>query len=229
MKRIILTFLACGFALTPALAQTTSRSAAGYYGGYSGQYLGNPYVGSGNLNYRNPYVGSPYGGGYNPGYSGGYNNPWVNPYGNPYAYNGVPINSFGAPVSVGNGLFGMASNGHNFNFWKSPSGYYYPWTAGYGSNYTAPIVVINNGMSQPAQPPLSTVFSDTLKYLDEQKAAGKLAEPDFIHLKQRALDLLSKEKSLRSEGGGSLDPSQETSIRTDVDSLGGEIARRVKP
>lgn len=90
--------------------------------------------------------------------------------------------------------------------------------------------MINSGSSspQPAQPPLSTIFSDTLKYLDEQKAAGKISEADFTHLKQRCLDLLSKERSLRYETG-SLDATQEASIRSDVDALGAEIAQRVKP
>jgi hypothetical protein len=233
MKQVILTLLTCGFALTPAVAQVSH--AAGYNGN---PYVGNPYVGNpyntpfGNpygRPYGNPYAGSPFGSNplYNP--AGGYVNPWVNPYGNPYMYNGMPINSFGMPTPIGGGFFGMASNGRNFNFWKAPSGYYYPWSAGYGQSYTAPIVVINNGATQPAQPPLSTIFSDTLKYLDDQKAAGKLSEGDFTHLKQRTLDLLSKERDLRTQASGSLDQEQETSIRNDVDTLGGEIARRVKP
>ncbi len=237
MKRIILALVAIGFTLTPAMAQKSYGSSPfvgtgpngsnlvpsyGYGGGFGGGYSG----------YGNPYAGSPYGSNplYNP--AGGYGyNPWVNRYGSPYAYNGTPINSFGAPVSVGNGFFNLSSNGRNFNFWKAPSGYYYPWTAGYGSNYTAPIVIINSGSSapQPTQPPLSTIFQDTLKYLDDQKAAGKISDADFTHLKQRALDLLSKERSLRNAAGGTLDQSQEQSIRGDVDSLGGEIAQRVKP
>ncbi len=239
MKRMILALVAFGFTLTPAMAQK-SFGYSPYVGngpngsnlvpsyGYGGGFGG--YGGYGG--YGNPYAGSPYGSNplYNP--AGGYGyNPWVNRYGSPYAYNGVPINSFGAPVSVGNGFFNLSSNGRNFNFWKAPSGYYYPWTAGYGQSYTAPIVILNNGSSapQPSQPPLSTMFSDTLKYLDDQKAAGKISDVDFTHLKQRALDLLSKERSLRTAAGGSLDQSQEQSIRNDVDSLGGEIAQRVKP
>ena len=237
MKRIILALAVFGYALAPAMAQKSyvsegsrpsgSNMVPGY--GFGGGGF-NTFGGYGG--YGNPYAGSPYGSNplYNP--AGGYGyNPWVNRYGSPYAYNGVPISSFGAPVSVGNGFFNLSSNGRNFNFWKAPSGYYYPWTAGYGSSYTAPIVILNNGSSapQPSQPPLSTMFSDTLKYLDDQKAAGKISDADFTHLKQRALDLLSKERSLRNAAGGTLDQSQEQSIRGDVDSLGGEIARRVKP
>lgn len=236
MKRVILTLIALSCIPSSALAQ--GKSFNPYVGnGPNGTNLipaspfvyGNPY---GYTPYGNPYAGSPYGS--NPLFNpvGGYGyNPWLNRYGNPYAYNGVPINSFGAPVSIGNGFFGLSTNGRNLNFWKAPSGYYYPWTYGYGSSYTAPIVVINNGSTtpQPAQPPLSTVFSDTLKYLDEQKASGKISEADFTHLKQRCLDLLSKERSLKTANGGALDTQQEASIRADVDSLGGEIAQRVKP
>lgn len=234
MKRIFLALLTCSFALTPALAQTgRSYGWNGNIGSptvgvpYNNTPFGNPY--QFNRPYGNPYAGSPYGSNplYNP--AGSYVNPWVNPYGNPYSYNGVPINSFGMPTPIGGGFFGMSSSGRNFNFWKAPSGYYYPWSAGYGQSYTAPIVVINSGSPQPALPPLSTIFSDMLKYLDDQKAAGKLSDADFTHLKQRALDLLSKERTLRTAASGSLDQDQETSIRNDVDTLGGEIARRVKP
>lgn len=239
MKRLILALVTAGLTLSPAMAQV-QRSFSPYVGnGPNGSNLipaspyvyGNPY-GYGSYPYGNPYAGSPYGSNplFNP--AGGYGyNPWVNRFGSPYAYNGVPINSFGAPVSIGNGFFGLSTNGRNLNFWKAPSGYYYPWTYGYGTSYTAPIVIINSGSTtpQPAQPPLSTIFSDTLKYLDEQKAAGKISEVDFTHLKQRCLDLLSKERSLRNAAGGTLDASQEASIRADVDSLGGEIAQRVKP
>lgn len=240
MKRIILALAVFGYALAPAMAQKSYGTNPYVGNGPGGSNIVPGYgFGGGGFNtfggyggYGNPYAGSPYGSNplYNP--AGGYGyNPWVNRYGSPYAYNGVPISSFGAPVSVGNGFFNLSSNGRNFNFWKAPSGYYYPWTAGYGSSYTAPIVILNNGSSapQPSQPPLSTIFSDTLKYLDDQKAAGKISDADFTHLKQRALDLLSKERSLRNAAGGTLDQSQEQSIRGDVDSLGGEIAQRVKP
>lgn len=232
MKRIILSLAACSLLITPALAQGRATLGRGVSGYSASPYAGNPYAAGTPYIYGNPYAGSPYGSNplFNPAGAGYYSNPWANPYGSPYTYNGMPINSFGTPVPIGGGFFGMASNGHNINFWRAPSGYYYPWTAGYGTGYTAPIVVINNGAApQAAQPPLSTIFSDTLKYLDEQKAAGKLDPNDFQHLKQRALDLLSKERDLRTQGSGSLDQEQEASIRADVDTLGGEIARRVKP
>jgi hypothetical protein len=66
------------------------------------------------------------------------------------------------------------------------------------------------------------------KYLEDQKDKGKLSDADYNHLKQRAVDLLSKERDLRSQGGGTIDPEAEQSIRSDMDSLGGEVAQRVK-
>lgn len=235
MKRITFTLAVCTLVAAPALAQYrgVSRGASPYVGGggsyagggssYAGNTTGSSYAGNLGTQFVNPYsgYGNPYAGGYNP---------YLNPYGNPYSYNGVPFTTFGSPYAVGNGFYGMNANGRNFNFWKAPSGYYYPWTAGYGSGYTAPIVIINQGSNSPtaARPPLSTMFTDTLKYLDEQKAAGKLSQGDYEHLKRRTLDLLSKERDLRTQGGGGLDTDQENSIRADVDTLGGEIARRVQ-
>jgi hypothetical protein len=87
---------------------------------------------------------------------------------------------------------------------------------------------VANCAAQAAQPPLSTEVTDMLKYLDEQKEKGKLPDSDYNHLKQRALDLLSKERDLRAQSGGSVDPDADRQIRSDVDSLGAEMARRVK-
>lgn len=182
-----------------------------------------------------PYGGNPYG---NP-YGNAYGNPYANPYNrqlipsagygvNPYGYN---YPAMGMPVPINGGNFGINIGNSRLNVWKAPSGYYYPWlNRPVGFGYPAPIVVIQQGQQNPtpAQPPLSTIFGDLNKFLDDSKSKGKISEADYNHLKLRASDLQKKERSFASGNGGSLQPDQEEDIRKDVDKLGQEVSYRVK-
>jgi hypothetical protein len=195
-----------------------------------------PYGGS---PYGNPY-GNPYANPYSNPYANPYTNPYANPYGHPYASpyfgygNGLQgtysRGGYGIPQLIGGNTYSFNVAGAPLNFWRAPSGYYYPWMGGY--NYTQyPIFVYNgqqNGASQ-ALPPLSTIFSDLNDYLDKAKKEGKVGETEYEHLKRRASDLLSKENSLAYESGGTIDPSQEAEIRRDVEGLSAEVARSVRP
>jgi hypothetical protein len=184
--------------------------------------------------YGNPYYQAPYGGGYiNNGYPG---NPYV--YGRPGGYYRTPFTtptgSYGGAGAAfqpfGGGYYGLPYNGANVQLWRANSGYYYPWVAGYTYN-TYPIFMVPQGQANPAMvmPPVSVLVGDLNDYLDKAKDKGKVSDPDFLSLTRRANDLLSKEKSLAYEGGGSLDAEQEAEIRRDVDELSGEVARRVRP
>jgi hypothetical protein len=221
MKRILLS-IACGLlTVQPALAQ---RSFPGYASPVS-PYGGNPYSPYGTV--TSPYGVAPYNP-YNP------YNPRV-PYGTQgfnnlqtYASNGAAVpNNWGMPQALGNGFYGIVGGANTYNMWRAPSGYYYPWVYSNGVVY-APTINVANGLAQASQPPLSTQFTDMLKYLDEQKEKGKLTDGDYNHLKQRALDLLSKERDLRAQSNGSIDAEAERQIQSDVDGLGAEMARRVK-
>lgn len=179
---------------------------------------GNPYVNPYAVPYgANPY--NPYGGGLVPNTGFGVYNP----------YAGYP--AMGMPVPINGGYFGINIGNARLNVWKAPSGYYYPWLprpAGFA--YAPPIVVINQGAQNPtpAQPPLTTIFGDMNKFLDDAKSKGKITESDYNHLKLRASDLQKKERSLALGNGGSLDPNAEEQLRKDVDKLGEEVAYRVK-
>lgn len=215
----------------PCLAQIYSNGLTPSQMGRVNPY-GNPYANP----YGNPYGVSPYG-----------VNPYAaNPYGmNPYnSYGGglVPSAGFGVnpyagypamgmPVPINGGNFGINIGSSRLSVWKAPSGYYYPWLprpAGFG--YAAPIVVINQGSQNPtpAQPPLSTIFGDMNKFLDDAKSKGQISEADFNHLKLRASDLQKKERAMATENGGTLDSTAEEQLRKDVDKLGEEVAYRVK-
>jgi len=156
-------------------------------------------------------------------------------YGNPFIYQPYMNMNWGMPQPVGASYFSIRAGGTNFNFWHAPSGYYYPWGAvpqGFAYTYAAP--TLYNGTSgtdnlQPSQPPLSTVFSDLTKYLDEAKKNNKIEQGQFTHLRQRALDLQAKASDLRMQGGGTLDPSQEQLIRRDLDQVSVEVSKAVKP
>lgn len=183
--------------------------------------------------------------GYNPyGYPGV--SPYISPYVSPYSYGlpntlnygtynltpglGVSLPSFGLPQALGGSYFGINTGGTSFRVWQAPSGYYYPWCGAYSLGYQAPIIYVAPGSSSPtpAQPPLSTIFSDLDKFLEESRQKDKLNIIDYNHLKLRARDLQSKERSLRIGGGGSLDPGVEADLRKDIDQLSQEVARRVR-
>jgi hypothetical protein len=176
--------------------------------------------------YYSPYV-SPYQGTYRTPYGSTpvYSAPYV--YSSPYGYSNL---SGSVPTPIGGNQFGITYGNGSLRLWRAPSGYYYPWVGGY--NYNAyPIFVTPPGAasSTATSPPISTVVSDLGQYLDSAKKDGKIADGDFLSLKRRGSDLLSKEKSLAYEAGGSLDADQEAEIRRDVDELSGEVARHVRP
>ena len=207
-------FVAISFALLPAQAQWTG----GYSYSSQGQLFNQPFgapgaVGSG---YRIPYP-TPYYYGYPP--SPGFYNP------NPYA---PAYPAFGVPQPLGGGGFSINSGGTQFRFWKSPSGYYYPWLNQSYYGYVPPVIIYEQGTSTAAQPPLSTIFSDLNKFLEESQEKGRLTEADYKHLAQRLKDLMGKEASLRNAGDGTLDSRDETEMRKELDLLSAEIAQRVK-
>jgi len=134
--------------------------------------------------------------------------------------------TFGVPQAMPGGLFSMNSGGRQFMFWKAPSGYYYPWARRNFYGVAAPIIIYNQGVSTPSQPPLSTVFDDLGKFLAEAKAGNKLSTADYDHLALRLKDLEGKERSLRISG--TLDPDSEADLRKDLDMLGEEMSRRIQ-
>jgi hypothetical protein len=173
--------------------------------------FGSPYPYTNNPSVPNPYYRSPYSYGYR----------------TPYGYGVNPVNAF---QPYGSDYYGLAFGGRDLRFWRASSGYYYPWVPGFGYT-TYPIFMVPQGQSNPAAalPPISVLVNDLGDYLDKAKEKGKVSDNDFLSLKRRANDLLSKEKSLAYEAGGSLDADQEADIRRDVDELSGEVARRVRP
>ncbi len=182
--------------------------------------------------YANPYYNQ-----YNP-YNNYYNNlsgavygayPYSNYMGH-YNIGGVGIPVYGIPQLVSGGYYGINVGGAPYQFWRGPSGFYYPWVAGYAYNsYPIYTVDSNSNTSRQTLPPVSTIISDMDSYLDKAKEKGKISSSDYQSLRLRANDLLSKEKSLAYESGGALDPDQEAEIRRDVEGLSAEVAHRVKP
>jgi len=183
------------------------NSGAGYTGP-TGSYF---YPGFG-------WSSRPLGGGYYGQGTTGYS------YGNGYV---APV--YAAPVAVP-GLTGYFRFGNaSINYWRGPSGIYYPWFAGGGYVQQQPVYVVEQGQTQPSQPPLSSMFTDMENYLDDSQKKGKLSQTDYQRLFRRLQDVRSKFDHQRSAAGGALDSTDEESIRRDVANLGGEIARSIKP
>jgi hypothetical protein len=162
---------------------------------------------------------------------------------NPYYYQNLPGTGYyrpgynpnffvGPPAAVAGGYFSFRGGGNSFNFWKAPSGYYYPWCRGYGVTYPygQQILVFQTGASNPtpAQPPLTTVMTDMRNFLDDSKAKEKLSEADYQHLSRRLNDIQGKYYSTKISSGGTLDEGQEADVRKEVDLVGEELTRRLK-
>lgn len=148
-------------------------------------------------------------------------------------YNANPLApaypAYGTPVPINGGLFRFNVGGFNGSYWKAPSGYYYPWGGGAVYANPAPIIVVEQGASQPAQPPVSDMLRDLGTYIDDQNTKKKFRAGDYEHLSRRQRDLISLESAMRSRNGGTLDQNDEEKIRRDAAMLSGDISRRILP
>lgn len=208
----------------PAIAQyfTRGSSGGGATMGGSAPFGGSLPFGGGTTQFYNPQSG--YGtGNFAPGA------PFVSPNGYIPGTLGAlppyPINA--AQASMTPGFYHLGG----LDYWRAPSGYYYPWGLGattYG--YSLPTYFYNQAQLQPVQqsPPLYSMFSDMQQYLDQSKKDARVADLDYKHLYRRLQDLRGKYDHLIA-ANGTLDPADEESLRKDAALLGSEIAVRVKP
>lgn len=157
-----------------------------------------------------------------------YGNPYgYNPYGYAPAYGQYPLIS--SPQAIGGGIFNFRIGNNTVQYWRAPSGYYYPYGAYRGLPYVPTVIYQQSGAAPaPAQPPLSAMIKDVREYLSETNKEGKLSSGDYESLSRRLKDLMLKEQSLRSSSGGSLDEGQEEQLRQDFQKLSDEITFRMK-
>lgn len=112
----------------------------------------------------------------NPYAANGYAVPQYAPTGfivNP-AFGGAPYGVPGyipAPVPCGGGNVSFRLGGINAQFWRAPSGYYYPFNNFYNPLQVNTIYIDPSSQEPPVakSPPLSVQFSDTYKFLDDVK------------------------------------------------------------
>src|SRR5579875_3142369 len=119
---------------------------------------------------------------------------------------------YSSPVPMGGGTFSVTRGNTRFNFWKAPSGYYYPWCAqpyAYGLGYAPTVIYMQ-------------------QYLVEAKEKGQLSEPDYRHLSLRLGDISKLEEDSLSNSGGSPSPEDDQDIRSKLNELGLEISRAIK-
>lgn len=234
----------------PLAAQNSSYPSSGSFGAsYSSSGFPAGSIPNGGQN-----SGYPYGGLQNGGFQNGFlpsvNQPTVlqSNYlvggGYRYGANGTFLNSFGQPVLLnpivpyvwpanrpqftGGAAFTCRIGNVNCNFWRGNSGYYYPFLS--NSFLYAPIIFIDSSASTPLAklPPPAIQLTDTLKYLDDSFKDKKVVDAHYKHLKQRAIDLQRKERSMRIAQGGELDADSESEIRRDLEGLAKEMSEHVK-
>lgn len=152
----------------------------------------------------------------------GYGYYTANPY-NPY------FPALGTPTPVNGGYFKFNVGGFSGTYWKSPSGYYYPWGAGAVFASPPPVIVVQQGESQVAQPSIGDLLKDMDSYLEEQNNKKKFKQEDYLHLARRIRDIRSLESTLRTRNNGALDANDEEKLRKDCAMLSGDISRRVVP
>jgi len=149
------------------------------------------------------------------------------------AFGAVPYGVPGyipAPIPCGGSNVSFRLGGVNAQFWRAPSGYYYPFNNFYNPLQVNTIYIAPGSLEAPVAkaPPLSVQFSDTFKFLDDVKKDQKVSDADYERLKRRATDIQNKERSLSIAQGGSLDSDYQAEIRRDLDNLSNEIISRVK-
>lgn len=241
MRKLVTALSLLTMLLSSASSVMAQQQQAGAAVGASPGYVRPLYGGIGQPVYGGPTYGTPvYGGGQvygTPAYGGvyqPYGSTWRPTLGSPNANGYYPGGMYGAPtyyapptVISGNFFrFGNFSAAANATYWRSPSGYYYPW----GANWVAssPVIIVQQGQSQPTKPPISTVLSDMERYINEAKDKGQISEKDYTGIHQRITDLRRKFSSMLTANNGDLDAQDDEYFRRDLDTLSRDISYRVK-
>ncbi len=179
---------------------------------------------------------NPISGGQSPVRGYGANGGFFSPAGQTIALGGLAANPtmFSNTCRMNGSAYTCRVGETNCNFWRSSSGFYYPWfgignQVAYGQGFFAsPIIYSQNGSSPVAKLPQPDLqLTDFLKYIDEALADNKLSTEHYQQLKLRAGDLQRKEKSMRTAQGSQLDPQGEDEIRVDIENLTKEMSERL--
>lgn len=139
---------------------------------------------------------------------------------------GMPI---ATPIPVGGAAGYFKFGNAAIQYWKAPSGYYYPWGMGAGYGVPNTTYVIQQGVTQAEKPPLSALFTDMQKYMDDNKDRGRISDADFNHIFRRLQDIRGKYDHDRAAGNGTADASDEEYARRQLELLGSELSMKIKP
>lgn len=146
----------------------------------------------------------------------------------------TPFGTVSAPTPFGYGqnYYTVATPTATYRYWRSPSGYYYPWyhyPVGFVPPYGWAVpIYIYQGNVQPQRPSLTQVFNDMGSFLKQSQSEGKLQANDFAQLTKRLNDLKSKTDYLKFQEGGTLSDSTEDDLRTDLENFSKEASFRLK-
>jgi hypothetical protein len=203
----------------------TAFGAARSSGGPANKAYGNTGLGPA------PGVSSLTGIGLSPGQFFYYNNPGVGFYSvNPFA---SQFPAAVAPIPLGSGFYSFAALGSRCGYWRSPSGYYYPWCPPVylpGNVYTSTqdIYILNEGQLTSVKPPIAQVLSDLRNFIEDARSKNQLDQSNYEQFAAQLNDLTSRSAQLAQKNNGMLDSSDDALIRSQLDGLISEITRALQ-
>ncbi len=135
-----------------------------------------------------------------------------------------------APVSLGDSYYAFGGMNSRMGYWRAASGYYYPWCSpvylpGVAYSSSAPIYMMDQGNLVPAKPSVATVISDMRQFIDDAKPKKQLDQSTYEYVFNTLNQISDRTDALSAKNSGTLDPSDETTLRRDLDLLGADIAR----
>lgn len=166
------------------------------------------------------------------GQFGYYNNAGIGFYSANPLLQQVPV--YPAPVALGDNFYAFGSLSTRLGYWRSPSGYFYPWCPQVylpGAVYppSSPIYVFEQGAISAARPPVGLIINDMRAFIEDAKSKRQLNQSAYEHLFNSLNNLTGRAAELAAKNGGQMDSTDETGIRRDLDLLGTEITRSLNP
>jgi hypothetical protein len=151
-------------------------------------------------------------------------------YGNTSTRYGMPVGT--TPLGIGYYQLGGLAGG--MSYWRAPSGYYYPWGASsiYGAGgYTPTHVtyVYQGGAFAESKPSVPSVINDLRRFVEDAKSKQQLDDSNYEQLTVRLNDITEQTRAMSQNNGGTLNVSDEQTVRRALDELITEITRALNP
>ncbi len=205
---------------------TRSGSSSGYLIGASTSEVPRHFAASGTSPASG--VSSRSGMGLAPGQFFYYNNPGIGYYRTNPSSSVFP--AYPSPINLGGGYFQLGGMSSRMGYWRSPSGYYYPWcppvfsaTASYRP--TSAIYMMEQGVPTVAQPSVVAIITDMREFIEDVQAKKQLDNSSCENLSRRLNAVSAQVSELSERNGGALPLSDDKAARHVLDLLSADLAR----